>query len=295
MANTRVEILGFTEKEQEQFIQQEFKYQPLKILELTQYLKKNLIISSMCIVPFNMVTLLYLYKIQSVLPENSTDMCKIFMCLAINQNLVKQETKFNPKVMDFSKFPDPYGKFITQLSKWSLFALHNNQLTFSLDEIKAVCPEIAIISGAINGFGLMRTVKHFTVFEVSKTFNFIHFSIQEFLAAHHILCHLSRSELLSLFEDKFWDPFYSNMFMLYVVLTKGQQLSFKDFLCDKHQKRTSFKDDLYDKKQDMIIAEDFLTDQIKSLHLFQCFSEANDIEMFTAIEKAFTGKQILLG
>ena len=295
LANTRVEILGFTEKEQEQFIQQEFKHQPLKISELTQYLKKNLIISSMCIVPFNMVTLLYLYKIQSVLPENSTDMYKVFMCLAINQNLVKHEIKFNPKVTDFNKFPDPYGKFITKLSKWSLLALHNNQLTFILDEIKIVCPEIEIIAGAINGFGLMRTVEHFTVFEVSKTFNFIHFPIQEFLAAHYISRHLSRSKLLSLFEDKFWDLFYSNMFMLYVALTKGQQLAFKDFLCDKHQKRPSFKDDLYDKKQVMIIAEDFLTDQIKSLHLFRCFSEANDTKMCTAIEKAFTGKQILLG
>ena len=207
LANTRVEILGFTEKEQEQFIVQEFKNQQRKILDLTEYIKKNLIISSMCIVPFNMVVLLYLYKINSVLPKNSTELYKIFICLAINQNLVKHEITFNPEITDFSKFPDPYGKFIKQLSEWSLCALHNNQLTFTLDEIKTVCPEIETIPGAINGLGLMRTVEHFTVFEVSKTFNFILFSIQEFLAAHYISCYLSRRELLSLFEDKFWEIF----------------------------------------------------------------------------------------
>ena len=295
LANTRVEILGFTEKEQEQFILREFKNQHHKILDIIEYLKKNLIISSMCIVPFNMMILLYLYKIKSVLPKNSTELYKIFICHAINQNLVKHEITFNPKITDFSKFPDPYGKFIKQLSEWSLRALQNNQLTFTLDEIKTLCPEIETIPGAINGLGLMRTVEHSAVFEASKTFNFIHFSIQEFLAAHYISCYLSHRELLSLFEDKFWDNFYSNMFMLYVALTKGQQVAFKDFLCDKYQKRPSFKDDLYDNKQNIIIAEDFLTNQIKSLHLFRCFSEANDIEMCAAIEKAFSTKQILLG
>ena len=294
LANRRVEILGFTEKEQEQFIHQGFKGQPQKISKLTQYLKQNLIISSMCIVPFNMMTLLYLYKIKLVLPDNSTDMYNIFICTAIHQNLLKHKVTLNKNILDINKFPDPYGKFLNQLSEWSLLALHKNKLTFSLDEIKTVCPEIENIPGAINGFGLLRTVEHFNVLGTTKTFNFVHFSIQEFLAANYISQYLPHGELLLLFEEKFWDNFYSNMFTLYVALTKGQQPAFKDFLCDKIQKWPSFIDSLHNNKQN-IIAEKFLTDQLKSLHLFRCFNEANDNTMCTAIEKAFASKQILLG
>ena len=163
----------------------------------------------------------------------------------------------------------------------SLLALHKNQLHFTLDEIKEICPDIETIPGAINGFGLLYTVEHFNVLEITKTFNFVHFSIQEFLAANYIIYYLPHKELFLLFKEKFWDNFYSNMFMLYVALTKGQQRPFKDFLCDKNRK--------------ICIADKFLTDQLKSLHLFRCFSEANDKSMCSTIEKAFSNKQIQLG
>ena len=295
LANLRVEILGFTETEQVQFIHQGFKGQPEKISKLTQYLKQNLIISSMCIVPFNMMTLVYLYKIKCVLPDNSTELYNLFVCSAIHQNLLKHKVTLNQNILDINKFPDPYGKFLNQLSEWSLLALHKNKLTFTLDEIKSVCPDVENIPGAISGFGLLRTVEHFNILGTNKTFNFVHFSIQEFLAANYISQYMPHREMLLLFEEKFWDNFYSNMFTLYVALTKGQQPAFKDFLCDKAQKRPSFiKDFLHNKKQ-TIIAEKFLTDQLKCLHLFRCFSEANDDKMCTAIERAFANKQILLG
>ena len=50
------------------------------------------------------------------------------------------------------------------------------------------------------------------------------------------------------------------MFTLYVALTKGQQPAFKDFLCDKTQKRPSFTTDFFHSKKQSIIAEKFLTD-----------------------------------
>ena len=300
-ANTRVEILGFTEKEQEQFIRQEFKDQSQKISDLTTYLKQNLIISSMCIVPFNMMTLVYLYGITSTLPDNSTEMYNSFICFTICQNLRKHKIAFNHDITDFNKFPDPYGKIIKQLSEWSLLALHKNQLTFTFDEIKGISPEIETVPGAINGFGLLRAVEHVNVSK-TLTFNFVHFSIQEFLAANYISHYLSYGELLSLLKEKFWDNFYSNMFMMYVALTKGQQLAFKEFLCEKS---SSLKRSSDNKNQsvaipsvaiaNVAIAEKFLTDQLKALHLFRCFSEAKDAKMCNTIEKAFASKKIILG
>ena len=122
----KVEISGFTETEQVEFIHQGFKGQPQQISELTQYLKQNLIImiSSMCIVPFNMMTLLYLYKVKCVLPDNFTDLYNLFICTAVHQNLLKHKVTLSQNILDMNKFPDPYGKFLNQLSEWSLLALH---------------------------------------------------------------------------------------------------------------------------------------------------------------------------
>ena len=53
-ATVRVDILGFTEIERNQFIHQALKEQPQNTKELTQYLENYLTISNLCVVPFNM-------------------------------------------------------------------------------------------------------------------------------------------------------------------------------------------------------------------------------------------------
>ena len=81
-ATIRVDILGFTKLEQNQFIQQALKERPQSIKELTQYLEDHFTISSLCTVPFNMVVLLFLYKQGILLPNNSTELYNHFICLS---------------------------------------------------------------------------------------------------------------------------------------------------------------------------------------------------------------------
>ena len=108
-------------------------------------------------------------------------------------------------------------------------ALNNNKLVFTFDEIKVACPDIATIPGAINGFGLLQAVQHIDIYGEKMTFNFLHFTIQEFLAAHHVAS-LSPSQELKILKEKFWSDIHSNMFATYISLTKGQQPSFKQFI-----------------------------------------------------------------
>ena len=56
-ATIRVDILGFTEAEREQYIKESMKGQPQKIDKLTQYLQDHSTISNLCFVPFNIVVL----------------------------------------------------------------------------------------------------------------------------------------------------------------------------------------------------------------------------------------------
>ena len=64
------------------------------------------------------------------------------------------------------------------------------------------------------------------------------------------------------------------MFAIYVALTKGQHLPFKEFLSGGND--------------EIIIADQFLSDQLKCLRLFRCFYEAGDEKMCKAIEAAET-------
>ena len=180
-----------------------------------------------------------------------------------------------------TNLPDPCNKIIQQLSKFSLEALNNNKLVFTFDEIKVACPDIETIPGAINAFGLLQAVQHFGLTGKTMTFNFLHFSIQEFLAAHHV-ANLLPSKELKLLRKKFWSDIHSNMFAIYITLTKGQRPSFKQFIKPSLGQR--FKGFLTGAQ----VANRFFDDQVKCFRLFRCFYEAGDKEMCRSIENAET-------
>ena len=282
-ATVRVDILGFTEVERNQFIQQALKEQPQSIKELTQYLEDHFTISSLCAVPFNMVVLLYLYKQRTSLPDNSlpnnsTQLYNHFICLTICRHLAKYGHPLDNRITDLTNLPDPCSKIIQQFSKFSLEALNNNKLVFTFDDIKVACPDIATIPGAINGFGLLQAVQHFGLTGKTMTFNFLHFTIQEFLAARHVASLSPRKEL-KILKEKFWSDTHSNMFAIYISLTKGQRPSFKQFIKPSLGQR--LKGFLIDAEQ---VRNRFLEDQVKCFRLFRCFLEAGDKEMCRSIE-----------
>ena len=276
-ATLRVDILGFTEKERQYHIQQVLHGQPHKIKELTQYFEHHISIGSLCYVPFNLIVLLYLYKQGISLPKNSTELYSSFICHTVYRHLTKQgHASIITKLTDL---PTPCNKIIEQLSKLSLEALNDNKLVFSLDEIKAACPDITVVPGAINGFGLLQAVEHFGLIGVTTTFSFLHFSIQEYLAAHHIIS-LPAEEELSIIKKKFWSNIHFNMFSIYISLTKGQRPSLKQFLSGGNKA--------------IAISDEFLYNQFQCFRLYRCFHEANDTNICKNIEqsKIFNSKVI---
>ena len=277
-ATVKVDILGFTEAEREQYIKESMKGQQQKIDELTQYLQDHSTISSLCFVPFNMVVLVYLYKQGFSLPQTSTELYNYFICLTVRRHLAKHGHHSN--IIKLIDLPDPYNKIIQQLSKLSLQALNDDKLTFTSDEIKAACPDITAIPGAINGFGLLQAVEHSGLIETT-TINFLHFSIQEYLAAHHI-ANLPADEELTIIEEKFWSTIHFNMFSIYISLTKGQRPSFKHFLCGGNKSIT--------------ISDEFLDNRLQCIRLYRCFHEAGDVDVCKTIERSvkFSDKKIYL-
>ena len=264
-ATIRVDILGFTETEREHYIEQSLSDQPHKIKELKQYLQARPSIDSICFIPFNMVILLYLYKLGIPLPRNSTN---LYYHFTICRHLSKFGNPLTYDITDLTNFPEPYNRIIQQLSKLSPEALNSNKLVFTLDEITAACPDIATIPGAINGFGLLQAVQHFGLYTKMITLN-LHFTVQEFLAAHYIL-HLPPIEELKVIEANFWSDIHFNMFSIYVSLTKGQRSSFKTFLSNENERIT--------------IADEFLSDHLKCLRLYRYFKEADDHTLCSTIE-----------
>ena len=271
-ATLRVDILGFTEEQQKHYIEHSLNDKS-QITQLATYFEHHVIIRSLCYVPFNIVLILFLYKQGYPLPDNASELYNMFICLTICRNLFKLGIAPEQAITDISSFPEPYGKFLQQLSKLSLHTLNNNQLIFTLDEIKQFCPQVESIPGALNAFGLLQAIEHVSIFQTATTFNFLHLSIQEFFAANHIIT-LTLEDELTLLEKYFWSDIHSNTFTFYICLTKGQRPAFRKFLTGGDDTIT--------------INSEFLCDKLKCLHLYCCFTErSSDHHICREIEKEF--------
>ena len=282
LAVVRVDILGFTEQERQHYIEQSFKGNPYQIKQLTQYLNHHPTISNICFAPLNMTILLFLYQLGIPLPNNSTELHHHFILQTLQRHLVKSGHCLPNTITDLTTLPEPYRKIVKQLAKLSLEALSNNKLVFTSEDIKAACPDMVAIPGWTNGFGLLQAVQHFSLTGKTMTFNFLHLTIQEYLAANYIITDLRLDEEFRLLCNQFWSDLHANMFFIYVTLTKGQRSSFKKFLSGGDNK--------------IAISSKFLIHQLRCFRLYRCFKEAGDARMCKYIEDAaiFTERRINL-
>ena len=276
---SRVEILGFSEQDQQSFIQQSLEKTPQKIPELEKYLKEHSVITSLCFIPFNMTVLLFLFKQELALPSNSTDLYSLFICLTICRHLTKSGISLQEEITTLDSLPPPYSSTISQFSKLAFDALGRNQLVFTLSDIKEECPEIG---KDVNAFGLLQAVEHIGITCKSLSFNFIHLSVQEFLAAYYVAC-LSEDKELSILEENFWNKTFSNTFAFYVAMTKGQRPAFKRFFAGSKSSASG---------STLSIDRNILDDRFKCINLFRCFSEVKDKHLTGIIEQLFSGKII---
>ena len=291
-ASVKVDILGFPEKERKRYIEQALNEHPCKITELTNYLDNHLLINGLCFVPFFMVVLVFLYEQGIPLPKSSVELYQYFICLTISRHLTKSGHSLGSTVIDIAQLPEPCKTIINQLSKFSLQALNNNQLEFTFDEIKAVCPDITEI---IDGYGLLQAVQCPGISGSTITYSFVHSSVQEFLAAYHI-AHLPPQEELKVLQEKFWSSRHSNMFSMYTSITKGQRPSFKQFLQQPTFLQWVTQLFTIGKENSINISQKFLDDHLKCFHLFRCFHEAGGMRTCQSIvnSETFHNKDVKL-
>ena len=110
------------------------------------------------------------------------------------------------------------------------------------------------------------------------TFHFLHFSIQEYMAASYIST-LSDNQQIKLLNKTFWDHRYYNTWIMYVGITCGNSFALKHFLSGNWFQlfTKAFKTSNISKK--------ILRSKIKCLHLFQCLIESNNDDMIASVSK----------
>ena len=272
LADCRIEILGFTENDRQEYIKQAFKDSPSDIVKVKQYFVNNPTISSLCYIPLNMAIFTYLFY-QKDCPKTYTELYRKFI-----ESMVKHHVKKSGQ--PYEKFQELTDIIIFNLGKFSYNVLCKDQMVFSFAQIKDAClNNFAQIPGAMHGgFGLLQITEHFGAMGPEKVYiaTFSHSSIRDCLAALYIKS-LSDDKQINLLKDTFWSDKYLNTWIMFVGLTQGKSIAFKTFLAGKQSIRLNVN------PNHINISPEIMNDKLKCLHLFQCFKEASDTEMYARV------------
>ena len=282
IAHCRVEILGFTESDRLSYIHHALQANPNKIEEVKSFLQTHLTINALCYIPLNMTILLSIFFEQTPsqtkpgsLPETQTEMYEKFIKVTITRFLKKISFADFSSAADYSDLPEPHNNVFNELSKLAYDALTKDQIVFTRDEIIKVCPDLTMKSDNWNGLGLLKAA-HYGNDSVS--FHFLHFSVQEYMAAYYIAS-LHDKQQLQLLKDTFWDIHYFNTWIMYVGITHGDNFAWKHYLSGNWFQLSThlFKSSSISKK--------LLHNKVKRLHLFQCLIESSS-EGIEQLEKS---------
>jgi len=274
----RVEILGFTKEEREKYITLSLSESPDEKCKLERYLKDNPMIDDLCFIPLHLAILMFLYK-QGILPETLTNLNELFVVHTIYRNSKKicgQNTASTE--IRLTDLPKKYGNVLYKLSELAYLGIVLHRLVFTSDEIMQICPEIFDMPEAADGYGLLKAVPHYSKVGAGTTtvFNFLHLTMQEYLAALHV-SKLPNNEQLSMLKQTFWNGFYQNMWIMYIGTVGVNSQVFVHFIDTCIKSEVLFDGEL---------------DEIKCLHLFQCYTEAKSIEMPRIISSLFKDGKI---
>ena len=284
IVNCRAEVLGFTEKDRQDFINSALQDQNEKIKELNEYLIANQHLNFLCFIPLNMSILLCLAKDRTdALPKTQTILYKNFILMTITHFLNKDKLLPTTSIAQFIDLPHPYDQILKELSQFAFFALRKDKLVFTLAEVKAECPNLTPANWY--GLGLLKPARYFKARDGCdhESFHFLHYSIQEYMAAYYIAS-LSDKKLLSLLRETFWDVHYFNTWIMYVGITGGKHHVFAQFLSGNIIVSSWLS-------TPKVISKRLSNNKIKCLHLLRCSVEA-DCEILSSVENIFKGQII---
>ena len=219
-ADIRVEVMGFNDDSKKEYIQQELS-NSAKIEKLSAYLKKNKDINSICYIPMIMTILVFTFKETEELPANQIELYNKFITIAVSRYVQKLEDMPQKDILPLQKLPTIYKTYLLELSNFAFETLRSDKIVFTETDVQKFCPNLALDENNYQGLGLLKSTQYFSMKKVDTciSYNFLHLSIQEFLAAYYI-CYQEPWVQFSLLRNTIFFEKYMNVWIMHADLNK---------------------------------------------------------------------------
>ena len=208
-----IEIIGFLEDDIKNYVESYYKEVEGgegKAISLMKYITDHPNIQRMCYLPLHIAMVVYLHSLDPngrLLPKTETDLYFKFTIQTLYRSSLKDlEEDADPddlELHDFCDLPGDKMKIFRSVCKLAFKATVQQKQMFTGREIKklAELPEIPK-KRDYDSIGLLTVDRMIAESSLpTKTFSFLHLTHQEFLAAVHLVEHLSDEEKLAAIKE----------------------------------------------------------------------------------------------
>ena len=221
-ASSRVEIVGFTSTEVKKYFSESIGDAETE-QKLQDHLRERPVIEASCYLPLNAAIIVHLFlALNHTLPHTFQEMFLSLILCCIIRHLTKEGGR--PHISSLDDLPPDVQEPFKNICTMAYHGVMKNKVTFSAAYLQSfnLPTELSTLS-------LIQGVQSFTAFDTSVSYNFLHLSVQELLAAFHI-SKLSASEQIRIFNDFFDQPRLAAVFRFYAAFTKLQTEGVRDIV-----------------------------------------------------------------
>ena len=184
-----IEVVGFNEENVQQFIESEFEKSPEKASSLIEQLENNPVIQSVCSVPLNCAIICYLWHtFECGLPTTLTELYAHIVLNVILRN-IKKTNPFTGLIglESFDDIPTANQEMFWLTCAFAYNCLSEDQLVFTESKVASTLPQALDSSEKFLCLGLLQCARSLLPVGQGLSFHFVHLTIQEFLAALHLV------------------------------------------------------------------------------------------------------------
>ena len=269
LVSSRVEVLGFTPHELEQYFRECLKGDSGAVQTLLERIRENPIVEGSCYLPLNAAIVAHVF----LCCDHSLPTSNHGVFTAVIQNTLTRyfqdrlgKTILVEDVTSPRKLPSKIRTSFSHLCQLAFYGIKNNKLTFAASDLTALS-----ISSDVSKVGLLQNLTSMASDGRQSYFCFLHLSIQELLAAVHI-SHMSAKQQISVFQELFGTPRFSAVLQFYAGITK-LKTRLSEPLQSPHQGPTS----VYDLVRDIV--RDSEHSRTLLVSLLHCLYEAEDPQL----------------
>ena len=243
-ASSRVEIVGFTSAEVKKYfsecIRDSEHEQKLKggesetVQNFQDHLRERPVIEASCYLPLNAAIIVHLFlSLSHTLPHTLHEVFLSLVCCCITRHLTREaeEGENSPDILSLDDLPPDVLKLFNNICIMAYHGVMENKATFSAADLRSfnLPTEVSTLS-------LIQGVKNLAAKHFNVSFNFLHLSVQELLAAFHI-SKLPETKQIRIFNNLFGQPRLAAVFRFYAAFTKLQTEGVRDIVARIVQKQ----------------------------------------------------------